>query len=86
MAGIYVHIPFCKQICHYCDFHKELLNKEATGLIETLCKEVQLQKDYLDGETISTIYFGGGTPSILQPEQIIKIYDTISKYANFQIS
>ena len=80
MAGIYVHIPFCKQICHYCDFHKELLNKEPTGLIDALCKEIKLQKDYLDGEIINTIYFGGGTPSILRQELILKLYDTINKY------
>ena len=65
MAGIYIHIPFCKQACHYCDFHFSTSLKYKGELLQAIIKEIQLQKNYLDGETVETIYFGGGTPSLL---------------------
>jgi len=70
MAGIYIHIPFCKQACHYCDFHFSTSLKYKDELLQALVKEIGLQKDYLDGETIETIYFGGGTPSLLSADEI----------------
>jgi len=73
MAGIYIHIPFCKQACHYCDFHFSTSLKYKHELLQSLIKEIQLQKTYLNGETIETIYFGGGTPSLLGAEEINKI-------------
>jgi oxygen-independent coproporphyrinogen-3 oxidase len=82
MAGIYVHIPFCKQICHYCDFHKEILHSAPDDLIHAICCEIEIQKDYLHGERINTIYLGGGTPSVLDEEQIKRILNTIEKFNN----
>ena len=80
MAGIYIHIPFCKQICHYCDFHKELFNEKTNNLLKAIEKEVGLQKDYLEGERVDTVYFGGGTPTVLNPEQIQSLYDIVRKF------
>lgn len=79
MAGIYLHIPYCKQFCHYCDFHKELYNSNTKDLLEAINKEIELQKDYLDDDEVDTIYFGGGTPSILSPGQILSFIDTVKK-------
>jgi oxygen-independent coproporphyrinogen-3 oxidase len=77
MAGIYIHIPFCKQACHYCDFHFSTSLKYRDEMVQALMKEITLQKDYLDGQTIETIYFGGGTPSLLNAGEINQIIDTI---------
>jgi len=79
MAGIYVHIPFCKQACHYCNFHfsTNLSYKEA--FIESIIKEVSLRKDYLQNDIVNTIYFGGGTPSLLKTQEINKIIQAISE-------
>jgi oxygen-independent coproporphyrinogen-3 oxidase len=78
MAGIYLHIPFCKQACHYCDFHFSTSLKYKEELVEALIKEIQLQKNYLAGETIDTIYFGGGTPSLLNETEISLLINTIT--------
>jgi len=78
MAGIYLHIPFCKQACHYCDFHFSTSLQYKSELVEALVKEIQLQKDYLSGETIDTIYFGGGTPSLLSEGEISQLLNTIT--------
>jgi len=78
MAGIYIHIPFCKQACHYCDFHFSTSLKYKDELLAALLKEIRLQKSYLDNETIETIYFGGGTPSLLSEAEIGSIINTIT--------
>lgn len=89
MAGIYIHIPFCKQACNYCDFHfsTSLKNKEA--FLSALKKEIEMQKGYLSnslsfgegrGEAISTIYFGGGTPSLLNEMELMQIFDSLNKH------
>jgi len=78
MAGIYIHIPFCKQACHYCDFHFSTSLKYKDELLQALVKEIQLQKNYLNGETIETIYFGGGTPSLLSADEINLLISTIT--------
>ncbi|MGN6641041.1 MAG: radical SAM family heme chaperone HemW [Mucilaginibacter sp.] len=78
MAGIYIHIPFCKQACHYCDFHFSTSLAYKDNLLKALLKEIALQKNYLNGETIETIYFGGGTPSLLSGEEINAIIDAIT--------
>ncbi len=78
MAGIYLHIPFCKQACYYCDFHFSTSLQYKDDLLKALVKEIKLQKNYLHGETIETIYFGGGTPSILEPGEINLLIDTIT--------
>ncbi|AVR45198.1 coproporphyrinogen III oxidase [Christiangramia fulva] len=77
MSGIYLHIPFCKQACHYCDFHFSTSVKKKPQLVEMLCRELELRKDELKSN-IETIYFGGGTPSLLNSEELEKIFRTIS--------
>ena len=79
MAGIYIHIPFCKQRCTYCDFYTEVAPQFIPTYIDSVVKELQLRKDYLNNAPIETIYFGGGTPSILNYEQFKIIFDAIYK-------
>ena len=79
MAGIYLHIPFCKQACHYCDFHFSTSLKYKQQLLTALKKEIEMQKRYLKGENIETIYFGGGTPSILEADEIQWLIDSITQ-------
>ncbi|MDO3626946.1 radical SAM family heme chaperone HemW [Mucilaginibacter sp. BT774] len=78
MAGIYIHIPFCKQACHYCDFHFSTSLVYKTNLLAALHQEIRLQKEFLSGETIETIYFGGGTPSLLEGEEINHLINIIT--------
>ena len=66
MSGIYIHIPFCKQACHYCNFHFSTSMKYKSEMIDAIIKEIELQKNYLADKDIETIYFGGGTPSLLE--------------------
>ena len=79
MAGIYIHIPFCKQACSYCDFHfsTQLSNKEK--VLKALEEEIQLRSNYLRDEIIETIYLGGGTPSLLNKAELNSIFSTIQE-------
>ncbi|MGB3162844.1 MAG: radical SAM family heme chaperone HemW [Chitinophagaceae bacterium] len=77
MAGIYIHIPFCKQACHYCNFHFATSLHYKNDFIAALLKEIVLQKDYLGNETVDTIYFGGGTPSLCTKQELKSIAETI---------
>lgn len=70
MAGIYLHIPFCKKACHYCDFHFSTSAKYKDEMLNALRNEIKLRRQYLGNEKIETIYFGGGTPSVLDSEDI----------------
>lgn len=70
MAGIYFHIPFCKRGCAYCDFYKEIGTRHLVQTLAMMHHELEQRKNYLQGEPIRTIYFGGGTPSLCSPEQI----------------
>ncbi len=79
MAGIYLHIPFCRQACHYCDFHFSTNLKHKEKLIQAMVQEAVLQKDYLQQESIQTIYFGGGTPSLLSRAELDQLLDTLAK-------
>lgn len=79
MAGIYIHIPFCKQKCHYCNFYSIVSLKYRKQFIDTLINEIHSRSQYLEDEKVFTIYFGGGTPSMLTIHEISKIIDTISK-------
>ena len=79
MAGIYLHIPFCKRRCIYCDFFSTTENEKKEAYIQALVKELELRKDYLSGETIDTIYFGGGTPSQLEEKDFAQLFDYIYK-------
>ena len=78
MPGIYIHVPFCKQACHYCDFHFSTSLKYKDELIAALIREIKLQKNYLTGETIETVYFGGGTPSVLNADEINVLLNAIT--------
>ena len=82
MSGIYIHIPFCKKACHYCDFHfsTSLQNKDA--LVKSILSEIDLRNDYLSDKTIETIYFGGGTPSLLSEKESFLILEKIYKSYN----
>ncbi len=82
MAGIYIHIPFCKQHCHYCNFHFSTSLRYKDEMTAALLREAELQQDYLDAETIETIYLGGGTPSLLSIEEIKTILDKVKSLHN----
>lgn len=84
LAGIYIHIPFCKQACHYCDFHFSTQLSGAESMVIAICKELELRKNYLAGQAIETVYFGGGSPSILSPQQINLILASIVKHYKCQ--
>lgn len=77
MAGIYVHIPFCKQACHYCNFHFSTSLKLQNDFLPALLKEIAIRRDYLEGEQVNTIYFGGGTPSLLDGSQLAGIMEAL---------
>ena len=79
MAGIYIHIPFCKQACHYCDFHFSTNLENRAPIVQALSEELVLQRDYLGGEEVNTLYFGGGTPSVLTLRELDQILDTVHK-------
>lgn len=70
MSGIYIHIPFCKQACHYCDFHFSTSMKKKDEMVLALAKEISMRKNEFTDEIVETIYFGGGTPSVLSNEEI----------------
>lgn len=84
MAGIYIHIPFCKKACHYCDFHFSTSVKYKDEILKALSKEIQIRKPYLEGHKINTIYFGGGTPSLLTASEINTLINVIEN--NFLVS
>jgi len=77
LGGIYIHIPFCKQACHYCDFHFSTNLKLKEELLACIIEEGKMQEDYLGGEKVETIYFGGGTPSLLSSEEIYQLLQMI---------
>lgn len=79
MSGIYIHIPFCKQACYYCDFHFSTSLAHKSELINAIIKEIEIQKNYFGNEKVETIYFGGGTPSILLESEINLIIDKLNK-------
>ena len=84
MAGIYIHIPFCKSKCAYCNFFSVVSEKNRADFLEALKKEAVLRKDYLGGEEVKTVYFGGGTPSLLDPIEALKILKYLEY--NFKLS
>ena len=84
MSGIYIHIPFCKQACHYCDFHFSTSMKKKDDLVNALTKELELRKDEFKNTTVETIYFGGGTPSLLTNDELQFIIDAV--YKNYEVS
>ncbi|WP_350290224.1 radical SAM family heme chaperone HemW [uncultured Croceitalea sp.] len=83
MAGIYIHIPFCKQACHYCDFHFSTQMGKKEVMVNALFKEIALRKNEFRGEVVETIYFGGGTPSVLDTVEIERLITSV--YDNYQV-
>ncbi len=84
MSGIYIHIPWCRKVCFYCDFHFSVSISNKDELLECLKIEIDLQRNYFANEIIESIYFGGGTPSVLKPLELRKILDKI--YSTFNVS
>ena len=83
MSGIYIHIPFCKQACHYCDFHFSTSLKKKEEMVLALAKEIALRKSEFQNEIVETIYFGGGTPSILKTADIRLLIDAV--FVNYKV-
>lgn len=77
MSGIYIHIPFCKKACHYCNFHFSTNMSLKSDLVNAIEEEIEIQKTYLNGDKIRTIYFGGGTPSVLTEGELRQIMDAL---------
>ncbi|CAM2823194.1 radical SAM family heme chaperone HemW [Flavobacterium frigoris] len=84
MSGIYIHIPFCKQACHYCDFHFSTSMNKKEEMVLALAKEIQMRKSEFKNDTIRTIYFGGGTPSVLTSDEINFLIDAV--YENYEVA
>ncbi len=80
MAGIYIHIPFCKQRCTYCDFYTQVAPQMIPDLVNALCREMEIRSDYNQHAIVDTIYFGGGTPSLLSASQFNLIFAAIFSY------
>ncbi|MES2851340.1 MAG: radical SAM family heme chaperone HemW [Bacteroidota bacterium] len=83
MSGIYIHIPFCKQACHYCDFHFSTSMKKKEEMVLAIAKEIQMRKSEFEDEDVETIYFGGGTPSVLTSEEINFLIAAV--YSNYSV-
>jgi oxygen-independent coproporphyrinogen-3 oxidase len=84
MAGIYIHIPFCKKLCHYCDFYHLISDGDHSSFISALLREAEMRKDYPGKEPISTIYLGGGTPSVLTAAETGMILDKLKRLFNVE--
>lgn len=82
-GAIYIHIPFCKQACHYCDFHFSTSMKRKEEIVLALIREIQIRKNEFQNEIIETIYFGGGTPSVLTNAEILSLIEAV--YENFEV-
>jgi oxygen-independent coproporphyrinogen-3 oxidase len=78
LAGLYIHIPFCKKACHYCDFHFTQSVKQIDEMVDAICHELEWQNDFLGNDVVRTIYFGGGTPSLLEEQHLKKIMKLIN--------
>ncbi|MBK6929330.1 MAG: radical SAM family heme chaperone HemW [Saprospirales bacterium] len=77
MPGLYLHIPFCKQACHYCNFHFSTTLRSKPALVQALLLELELQRGYLGGAELASIYFGGGTPSLLDFGELERLFEKI---------
>ena len=84
MSGIYIHIPFCKQACHYCDFHFSTSMKKKEEMVMAIAKEIRMRKNEAVNERIETIYFGGGTPSVLTSSEIDFLIKEV--YENYEVA
>ncbi|HEV7230166.1 MAG TPA: radical SAM family heme chaperone HemW [Bacteroidia bacterium] len=80
MPGIYIHIPYCKQACHYCDFYFSTSLQTKPLLLDALVSEMRLRKDYLGGKVVQTVYLGGGTPSLLSGEELNRLFEELQQH------
>ncbi|WP_126244561.1 radical SAM family heme chaperone HemW [Chitinophaga rhizosphaerae] len=80
MAGIYLHIPFCKKACHYCNFHFSTSLQLRGEMVDGIAAEAVLQRNYLQGQPVGTVYFGGGTPSLIGPEAVQRLLDVLRQH------
>ena len=78
MAGLYIHIPFCASRCIYCDFFSSTDSSLRGGYVNVVCRELALRRGELDGERVSTVYFGGGTPSTLSAGECDRLFGALS--------
>lgn len=83
MSGLYIHVPFCAKRCSYCDFFTSTDQSRKDSFVESVCGELALRRDYLGGEALRTVYFGGGTPSQLSAEDFSRIFDAIRRDYSF---
>ena len=83
MNGIYIHIPFCKKACHYCDFHFSTNVSRQQEMVDAIIQELNLRVNYLNSNEISSIYFGGGTPSLLSAHQLNQIMEAVRGHFSF---
>lgn len=84
VGGIYIHIPFCKQACHYCDFHFSTSLGKKEAMLSAISKELEIRKIEFKEDVVETIYFGGGTPSVLDTSEINSLIETV--YANYDVT
>jgi len=83
-AGIYIHIPFCRKACHYCDFHFSTHTQYQSEMVDSITVELKIRSQELSRKTVKTLYFGGGTPSVLTQGQLMVIMETVA--AQYQLS
>ena len=83
MAGVYIHIPFCRQACTYCNFHFSTSLRYKEEMIQSLHKELELEKEYLGSEEVETVYIGGGSPSLLTMEDCQVLLEAVHR--NYKI-
>lgn len=83
MPGIYIHIPFCKSVCRYCDFYRGTDVSLRSEMVSSLCRELELRKGFLGGQAVGTVYLGGGTPSLLYTDEISRMLRTLKR--NYQM-
>lgn len=84
MAGLYLHIPFCSKACVYCDFHFSTNLSRKAEVVNAIQKEIEWQQNYLDGQTLNSVYFGGGTPSLLSESELMSLLETT--HHNFKVA
>jgi oxygen-independent coproporphyrinogen-3 oxidase len=83
MSGIYIHIPYCRQKCHYCNFFSVASRATMPAMVQAICHEAELRQQYPGRQDIETIYFGGGTPSMLEPQLLTQLMDSLKKHFVF---
>jgi oxygen-independent coproporphyrinogen-3 oxidase len=84
MAGLYLHIPFCRQACHYCDFHFSTSLAKIGPMVQAMKSEIEQRAPEWEGERFETLYFGGGTPSLIAPELLVELIDTAKSFLQFE--